>query len=119
MPLGIVLSVTRQAVPNMTSFPKDLINKTTISAELQADLKLARQYACQGPRYTSYPTAPQFRQDFPQDQYFNWQRNQGDLLTAPLSLYIHLPFLYEYILHVLITERSLIPRLLALLSLFL
>ena len=55
-------------------------------------MALAAKYACQGPRYTSYPTAPQFRQDFPLDQYYAWQRQDGDHKRAPLSLYIHLPF---------------------------
>jgi oxygen-independent coproporphyrinogen-3 oxidase len=58
----------------------------------QADLELAARYACEGPRYTSYPTAPQFRQDFPADQYLAWQQREGDHKRAPLSLYLHLPF---------------------------
>jgi oxygen-independent coproporphyrinogen III oxidase len=55
-------------------------------------MDLAQKYACQGPRYTSYPTAPQFRHDFPREQYDNWQRSSGDHKSAPLSLYVHLPF---------------------------
>jgi len=58
----------------------------------QAELELAARYACEGPRYTSYPTAPQFRQDFPLDQYLTWQQREGDHKRAPLSLYLHLPF---------------------------
>ena len=56
------------------------------------DMALAAKYACTGPRYTSYPTAPQFRQDFPVDQYLAWQARDGDHKRAPLSLYLHLPF---------------------------
>lgn len=63
-----------------------------IPAQHQADMKLARRYACQGPRYTSYPTAPQFRGDFPLDQYRAWQEGNGDHQSAPLSLYLHVPF---------------------------
>jgi oxygen-independent coproporphyrinogen III oxidase len=55
-------------------------------------MELAAKYACEGPRYTSYPTAPQFRQDFPVDQYLAWQARDGDHKRAPLSLYLHLPF---------------------------
>jgi oxygen-independent coproporphyrinogen III oxidase len=55
-------------------------------------MELAAKYACEGPRYTSYPTAPQFRQDFPLDQYLAWQGREGDHHRAPLSLYLHLPF---------------------------
>ena len=58
----------------------------------RADMTLAAKYACEGPRYTSYPTAPQFRQDFPADQYLAWQQREGDHKRAPLSLYLHLPF---------------------------
>ncbi len=63
-----------------------------IPAEHQADMELAARYACDGPRYTSYPTAPQFRQDFPVEQYLDWQNRDGDHKRAPLSLYLHLPF---------------------------
>ncbi len=63
-----------------------------ISPAHRADMDLAVKYACEGPRYTSYPTAPQFRQDFPVDQYLAWQQRDGDHKRAPLSLYLHLPF---------------------------
>ncbi|RLQ21477.1 oxygen-independent coproporphyrinogen III oxidase [Seongchinamella sediminis] len=63
-----------------------------IPAQHQADMELARRYACQGPRYTSYPTAPQFRRDFPLDEYLAWQASDGEHRRAPLSLYVHLPF---------------------------
>jgi len=76
----------------MTSFSDDLLDAASISPVDQADLGLAAKYTCQGPRYTSYPTAPQLRQDFQRDQYYNWQNTDGDHKRAPLSLYIHLPF---------------------------
>jgi oxygen-independent coproporphyrinogen-3 oxidase len=57
-----------------------------------ASLALATRYACQGPRYTSYPTAPQFRSDFPLSEYHQWQQQEGDHKRDPLSLYVHLPF---------------------------
>ncbi len=42
------------------------------------------------PRYTSYPTAPHFRQDFPEETYRLWL---SQLDTAdPISLYLHVPF---------------------------
>jgi oxygen-independent coproporphyrinogen-3 oxidase len=76
----------------MTSIPQDLVATTSIAPEHRKDMELAAKYACQGPRYTSYPTAPQFRQDFPLDQYHAWQHKGGDHKRAPLSLYVHLPF---------------------------
>ncbi|KGE03340.1 oxygen-independent coproporphyrinogen III oxidase [Pseudohaliea rubra] len=54
----------------------------------------AKKYACQGPRYTSYPTAPQFTEDFRLERYLNWQSRQG-LRTEPLSIYVHLPFCHD------------------------
>ena len=72
--------------------PKNLLYANPDTPVQQADIELAAKYACQGPRYTSYPTAPQFNQDFPHDEYISWQRNDGEHKRAPLSLYIHLPF---------------------------
>ena len=79
----------------MTSFTKDLISHDGLPPEHKKDMELAAKYACQGPRYTSYPTAPQFREDFPLDQYFSWQGKDGDHKTAPLSLYLHIPFCHD------------------------
>ena len=76
----------------MTSIPQDLVAKTSIKPEHKRDMELARKYASQGPRYTSYPTAPQFRSDLPLHQYYAWQQREGDHKKAPLSLYVHLPF---------------------------
>ncbi|VAV87343.1 Coproporphyrinogen III oxidase, oxygen-independent [hydrothermal vent metagenome] len=49
------------------------------------------KYASQEvPRYTSYPTAPHFHAGVDRDCYANWL---GELpATAPLSLYVHIPF---------------------------
>ena len=79
----------------MTSIPPDLVASTTISPEHKADIELAAKYACTGPRYTSYPTAPQFRGDFPLEQYLGWQKRDGDHKREPLSLYLHLPFCHD------------------------
>lgn len=56
-------------------------------------LDLLRRYNVQGPRYTSYPTAPMWREEL-------GARDYGAILeasasaddAAPLSLYVHLPF---------------------------
>lgn len=76
----------------MTSTSPELAATFSIPPDHQADMELAARYACEGPRYTSYPTAPQFRQDFPLEQYLAWQGKDGDHKRAPLSLYLHLPF---------------------------
>jgi oxygen-independent coproporphyrinogen-3 oxidase len=57
-------------------------------------IAMARKYACQGPRYTSYPTAPQFTEDFELRRYLGWQARQRES-TEPLSIYVHLPFCHD------------------------
>ena len=46
---------------------------------------LARRYATNGPRYTSYPTAPQFSSDFEKQPYLDWQA-QKTRVAEPLSI---------------------------------
>lgn len=48
------------------------------------------RYSRPGPRYTSYPTAPEFSDKFGYDDYVNELKNRDK--TRPLSLYLHLPF---------------------------
>jgi len=55
------------------------------------EMDLARRYATSGPRYTSYPTAPQFTPEFDLQRYKNWQAGTPRRSEA-LSLYVHLPF---------------------------
>ena len=57
------------------------------------DAELIRRYDVNGPRYTSYPTALQFRGDFDADAYLVCaQESNGDPIPTPLSLYMHIPF---------------------------
>lgn len=57
------------------------------------DAGLIRRYDSAGPRYTSYPTAPQFHEGYTEHDYReNVQDSNGDLIPRPLSLYFHLPF---------------------------
>ena len=64
-----------------------------MDTSLSFDAGLLRRYDRPGPRYTSYPTAPQFHQAFALDDYQAAARasNQAALPKA-LSLYIHIPF---------------------------
>lgn len=52
---------------------------------------LVKQYNCNGPRYTSYPTALALSEDFTHDNMIKALRADN----APLSLYIHLPFCHQ------------------------
>lgn len=49
---------------------------------------LLKKYGMQGPRYTSYPTAPHFRPDFDRDAVEAAWRDS----SADLSVYLHVPF---------------------------
>lgn len=54
---------------------------------------LVEKYDRPGPRYTSYPTAPQFHTAFAADNYCQAAQQSNTLTAAkPLSIYIHIPF---------------------------
>ncbi len=61
------------------------------SQALQWDTDLLSKYDLAGPRYTSYPTAPQFHNNFSDQDFYDAvaRSNHG---AKPLSLYIHIPF---------------------------
>ncbi|MCB1641577.1 MAG: oxygen-independent coproporphyrinogen III oxidase [Xanthomonadales bacterium] len=64
-----------------------------MNAHADFDLELIRRYDQSGPRYTSYPTAPQFQPGLPASSYLaEIEASNGDPVPAPLSLYLHLPF---------------------------
>ncbi len=54
------------------------------------DFKKFEKYSKAGPRYTSYPTAPEFSEDFKENDLIKLYKSQDD--NRPLSLYIHIPF---------------------------
>lgn len=57
------------------------------------DCALLRRYDQPGPRYTSYPTAPQFNDRFGEaDLRESVQLSNGDPIPRRLSLYLHVPF---------------------------
>ncbi len=52
--------------------------------------ELIQKYAVPVPRYTSYPTAPQFCEDVAAQTYEDWLAELPE--DADLSLYVHIPF---------------------------
>lgn len=61
--------------------------------QLVFDTDLLARYDVSGPRYTSYPTAPQFDERFNEQAYRETiTDSNGDFLARPLSIYIHIPF---------------------------
>ncbi len=54
------------------------------------DFEMFSKYSKPGPRYTSYPTAPEFNESFNAEAYVKILENQDK--KRKLSLYFHLPF---------------------------
>ena len=66
-------------------------SSTTHLAQFDPDL-IAR-YDVAGPRYTSYPAAPQFHAGFGMaDLCAAARASNEDPIPRPLSLYVHVPF---------------------------
>lgn len=64
-----------------------------MSALPHLDAELLRRYDRPGPRYTSYPTSPQFSEDFGANELRQAiHRSNEDPIPRRLSLYIHVPF---------------------------
>ncbi|MCC7412764.1 MAG: oxygen-independent coproporphyrinogen III oxidase [Gammaproteobacteria bacterium] len=77
----------------MESVLRVVSGRNAPGAAVQFDPDLIRRYDCQGPRYTSYPTAVQFHEgctgaDFER----HVAASNEDPCPAPLSLYVHVPF---------------------------
>ncbi|MBF0692205.1 oxygen-independent coproporphyrinogen III oxidase [Providencia alcalifaciens] len=56
------------------------------------DLSLIQKYNYSGPRYTSYPTALEFNQDYNEQAFIEATQRYPD---RPLSLYVHIPFCHK------------------------
>ena len=62
-------------------------------SHVQFDAALIQRYDRTGPRYTSYPTAVSFTEDFSEAAYREAAANSNaDPIPGPLSLYFHIPF---------------------------
>lgn len=61
--------------------------------KISFDKELIRRYDTSGPRYTSYPTAVQFSENFEEEDYLECAKQSNDEpIPSPLSLYLHIPF---------------------------
>ena len=69
---------------------------TSMNTHLEFDADLLRRYDRPGPRYTSYPSAPQFSTRFT-DTDFRRQaaRSNQEPIPRDLSLYVHVPFCFS------------------------
>jgi oxygen-independent coproporphyrinogen III oxidase len=60
------------------------------------DADLLRRYDKPGPRYTSYPTAPQFSAEFGEAAFREHaRRSNADPIPRQLSLYLHIPYCFS------------------------
>ena len=60
------------------------------------DADLLRRYDRPGPRYTSYPTAPQFSSSFGNAEFVEVaHQSNSDPIPRQLSLYVHVPFCFS------------------------
>jgi len=60
------------------------------------DTELLRRYDRAGPRYTSYPSTPQFGPHFNEQMFCDHLRlSNEDPIPADLSLYVHIPFCFS------------------------
>ncbi len=64
----------------------------TVQIPVAPALELVRKYNISGPRYTSYPTAPQFSAQVSREALREEITRDNRDTTRPLSLYFHLPF---------------------------
>ncbi|MFD0966124.1 oxygen-independent coproporphyrinogen III oxidase [Seminibacterium arietis] len=61
-------------------------------SEIQWDLALIQKYNQSGPRYTSYPTALEFNENYTETDF---QQATTRYPNRPLSLYVHIPFCHK------------------------
>lgn len=77
---------------------------------MQFNRALVEKYDRPGPRYTSYPTAPQFHCAFSAKDYEQQARASNIEPAKPLSIYLHVPFCqslcYYCACHKIVTQKT-------------
>ena len=72
------------------------LNQNQHTAALEIPPALLQRYVTAIPRYTSYPTAPQFSEQYSPDHYRQQARSSNEtLMPRNLSLYVHVPFCHS------------------------
>ena len=61
-------------------------------SEIIWDLALIQKYNHSGPRYTSYPTALEFNENYTDEDF---KQAAARYPNRPLSLYVHIPFCHK------------------------
>ncbi len=88
------MSNIRTASGDWFGYPVSLMvsPRYTVPAPTAPALELVRKYNIPGPRYTSYPTAPQFSAEVDRAALLKEIAADNRDAARPLSLYFHLPF---------------------------
>jgi oxygen-independent coproporphyrinogen-3 oxidase len=81
-----------EAGPIVYPFGLMVSPRYTVSPTVEPALELVRKYNVPGPRYTSYPTAPQFTAEVDRAALMEEISRDNEESDRPLSLYFHLPF---------------------------
>ncbi len=71
-----------------------MADRDQITQEVLVDRGLIKKYNRAAPRYTSYPTAPHFKEELVDEAVFRAEIARAGKLhpQRPLSLYVHIPF---------------------------
>jgi len=68
----------------------------TTRNRISFDVELVRRYDLRSPRYTSYPTADHFKEDFTEKDYRQAAETSNEIpIPKTLSLYFHIPFCHS------------------------
>jgi oxygen-independent coproporphyrinogen-3 oxidase len=82
----------------------------TASDTIEVTRDLLLKYDRPGPRYTSYPTAPEWKEDFGAKDFHGALHNAALRPDEALSMYIHIPFCHERCIYcgcnVVVTEKE-------------
>src|SRR5450432_1034389 len=82
-------SASVQPMPDLAR-PTTPTSLTFAAPPIAFDEALIRKHDGRGPRYTSYPTADRFHEQFTAGRYVDALASR--VASAPLSLYVHVPF---------------------------
>lgn len=76
----------------MSKIEKSAMSNQNSHNEIIWDQPLIQKYNYSGPRYTSYPTALEFNEQFSEEQFLTATARYP---SRPLSLYVHIPFCHK------------------------
>src|SRR5262245_39137549 len=72
------------------------LNTGAMNTDITFDPDVLRRYDRPGPRYTSYPTAPQFADDSGEREFrAQALRSNDEPIPRSLSLYVHVPYCFS------------------------